>query len=426
MAGIQQVDAFSLLGPKEVWQIPSIGFAPNEIGGSRNVGDEYRINTPVVTYAFHPSFVDYFGTNGIKAVDQAIALLNKLPRVSRASADLSEFLTDDAARSHERAGALNLIDLKSTALSILIEHMGLSGEQHVFDLRQRTPLPGTCIFAYTTIVRNFDPVTFSVSRYVNGTTYTYEIFDTCPDAPGGEAVELVVDPTDFAFNAVASFFQSGVIGSYFLNLTRDDVGGLRYLYRKNNLNEESLPTNAFPVLSGSPWQPIDPFGTNTFATNTLAVRGGIEKVTYRKVNFTVPFGTEFKPRVQSYKLPLGSGGSQSVRRLVDVPDILFMAEDLADPNPSANPFFNPVLTRRSNIYVDNPSPDDGPGVIIPQTTITFNKLGPFFRNITPSFLYEESFNGFVWGSFDGTTNDPIVYPEGTNVRDIEDLVLQGN
>lgn len=428
VVGIEQSEAFSLLGPKEVWQLPSIGFEAPEIGGSRNVGDEYRINSPVITYAFHPSFVDYFGTNGIKAVDQAIAILNKLPRVSRASTNLSEFLTDDAIRSHEYAGALNLLDLKSVALSVLVEHMGLAGEEHVFDLRQRTPLPGTCVFAYTTIVRNFDPVTYGVSRYVNGTTYSYEIFDTCPDAPGGEAVEFPVDPTDFTFTAVASYEESPVIGTYILNLTRDDFGGLRYLYRRNNYNEESLPTNAFPTIGG-PWQPIDPIGTNALSTNTLAVRGGIEKVNYRKVKFEVPFSTDFRSRVLTYKLPrMTSSGvrTESVRRLVEFPDILFTAEDLADPVPSANPFGNPALSRQGNIFLENPSPDDGPGVIIPQTVITFNKLGPFFRNITPNFLYEDSFSGFAWGSFDGTTNNPIVYPEGTLVQDIEDLVLQGN
>lgn len=429
VAGIPQVEAFSLLGPKEVWQLPSIGFEDNEIGGSRNIGDEYRINTPVITYAFHPSFVDYFGTNGMKAVDQAIAILNKLPRVSKASADLSEFLTDDAIRSHEYAGALNLLDLKSVALSVLLEHMGLSGEEHVFDLRIRSPLPGACNFNYLTIVRNFDPVTFGASRYVNGTTYSYEIFDSCPDPPGGEAVEFPVDPTDFTYTAVASFEESPVIGSYILNLTRDDFGGLRYLYRRNNYNEEALPTNAFPIVGGGPWQPVGPIVTNALSTNTLAVRGGIEKVTYKKVKFDVPFGTDFRSRVLSYKLPrMTSSGvsSESVRRLVEFPDILFTAEDLTDPVPSASPFSNTPLTRQGNIFLENPSPDDGPGVIIPQTVITFNKLGPFFENITPNFLYEESFQGFVWGSFDGTTNDPIVYPQGTLVEDIEDLVLQGN
>jgi hypothetical protein len=30
---------------------------------------------------------------------------------------------------------------------------------------------------------------------------------------------------------------------------------------------------------------------------------------------------------------------------------------------------------------------------------------------------------FIWGSFDGTTNDPIVYPNGTTIQNIENQLL---
>src|SRR5690606_11434370 len=106
--------------------------------------------------------------------------------------------------------------------------------------------------------------------------------ETCPDPPGANAVEVLVDPTDVAFSAVASG-NSGP-GVFYLNLTRDDFGGLRYLYSRNNFNEEPLPTNAFPVIGGSgPWTPVGPTPTNALSTNTFAVRGGIEKVTFRRV-----------------------------------------------------------------------------------------------------------------------------------------------
>jgi hypothetical protein len=32
---------------------------------------------------------------------------------------------------------------------------------------------------------------------------------------------------------------------------------------------------------------------------------------------------------------------------------------------------------------------------------------------------------YGWGSFDGTTNAPVIYPVGVDVRDIERFVLQG-
>ena len=42
------------------------------------------------------------------------------------------------------------------------------------------------------------------------------------------------------------------------------------------------------------------------------------------------------------------------------------------------------------------------------------------------FLTEETAfkKGFLWGSFDGSTNDPIVYPQGTSIRQLEAQVLK--
>ena len=44
--------------------------------------------------------------------------------------------------------------------------------------------PGTCNFNYVTVVRNFDPVTWEPTHFVNGTFYTYDIVDLCPDVAG--------------------------------------------------------------------------------------------------------------------------------------------------------------------------------------------------------------------------------------------------
>lgn len=68
-----RASAFSLLGPHEDWMQTMNGFRqPNDIGGPMNLGQEYRWNVPVVVYAFDQSFRDYFGTNGVNAVEEAI------------------------------------------------------------------------------------------------------------------------------------------------------------------------------------------------------------------------------------------------------------------------------------------------------------------------------------------------------------------
>ena len=436
--GLQRASAFSLLGFQDNWQTAELGFGFGELGGSKDIGEEFRINTPTLTYGFDPTFLDYFGAEGVKAINQAFAIMNKLPRVSKMSPDLSEFLLQDAQLPNETARALNLVDLKSTTLGYLLEHMGLAGEEHVFDLQKRLALPAPpCAFDYQTIIRNFDPLTRDYSKYVNGVLYTYEIVDFCPAAIAF-AVEKTVDPTDIGFSAVASF-KGGLnsaglrFGSYYINITRDDAGGLRYLYRKNNYNNEVLATGAIPSLLSGPWQPVDFFQTNNFGSNTVALRGGIEKVTFRKTRFDSLLGTTFTPFIQSYNVPSVSNSkvtSQSVRRLLLQPDILFAAGNL-NTAPGAIPL-SPFESARSISFLTNGLPSYGivtsvgPGTINPQTLITFHKAGPQFYNTAPFFLDEvTAFSGFEfrWGSFDGSTNDPIVYPQGTSIRDLENQVL---
>ena len=81
-------EAFSLLGPvapaagNEAWQTPAFGYNAlnTDIGAPKNITEEYRWNTPVITYAFDNSFTTYFGNEGVAAVDAAFAVLNSLLR----------------------------------------------------------------------------------------------------------------------------------------------------------------------------------------------------------------------------------------------------------------------------------------------------------------------------------------------------------
>ena len=75
--------AFSLLGPYADWMDVQKGYQlPGDIGGPMNIGEGYRWNLPVVTYGFDRSFLDYFGSNGVAAVEGAIGILNALPPAS--------------------------------------------------------------------------------------------------------------------------------------------------------------------------------------------------------------------------------------------------------------------------------------------------------------------------------------------------------
>jgi hypothetical protein len=413
--------AFDRVGP------PAIDYGgTTDLGGSKNLGDEYRLNTPIITYAIDSSFYDYFGSNGVKAVDAAMTILNRLPPVSRTSADLSEFLTEGNQRINQRAQALQLIDLKSTVLHIMVERMGLFGETHVFDLHDRITTPVTCEFDYATAIRNFDPVTWEPSRIVNGTLYTYNIVELCPAFQEADAIERIANTTAFQFTAVAT--QQGLVyGGFYLNLTRDDVGGLKYLYRANNYNNEALPADAIVAPVSSPWTPVNTLFTNLIATNTGALRGGIEKVSFVKTSFDSVFGTGFTPRTIRYSVPVVTNFhviQQSVTRRILQPDIVFKAGDLTGG------LFNATYQRSAPVVITNSAltgingSGAGPGAFGPQATIIFNKVGPLLLNATDFFLDETtSTPSFQWGSFDGSTNAPIVYPSGTSIMAIESQVL---
>ncbi len=265
----QPLRAFSLLGPLptnpggggEAWQTLGLGYNAlgNDIGAPKNLGEEYRWNVPVLTYAFDSSFINYFGNEGIAAVDAAFAIMNSLPDLSTLSTNFSEFpLVDpttgssttfrDARRINLRAEADNLLDLKSMMLGVIVEELGLaSPERWTWALRARNPSANNTITNYLNIQRNFDPVTLKPSKYVNGTRYTFQDL-VFPVLNYEDAVEsTVTDPEQIvsSFSSVANILGGDRFslfpGIFYTYLTRDDIGGLRYLYNANNLNWEPFP-----------------------------------------------------------------------------------------------------------------------------------------------------------------------------------------
>jgi len=440
-----QAAAFSLLGPLDpTFQTADIGYNPlnTDIGGPMNLGEGYRWNIRTIYYGFDPSFMHYFGAAGSNAVVQALRTYNALPPMSKVKNRLSRYSTD-TRRVNYRALTLQIFDLKSYTLALMMEEMGLAApERYVWTLRDKRPDGNETL--YTVIRRNFDPVTQAPSSYVNDRLYTYAIQDPIPINGGAssyaDAIELPVDPMDSftsVANAADSIYGSQLLpGVFFTGLTRDDVGGLRYLYERKFANSyvENLVTNAVvsPIGNGGPWQPVV-IGTNGLTdTNNFiitALRPGIDKFVFKIAPNTV-FGNfiAFTNRNSDvFYNQNGRRSQQAYLRTMVQPDIIFAAGDLGLSDGG-----NPITTRRSGNFVNNAAlntsvgsgPAAGPGTITPTVVITFNKLGPFVQSETPSFLDQESaFVGWVWGSFDGTTNDPVVYPVGSTIQDLQQIIF---
>jgi hypothetical protein len=434
--------AFSLLGPPDGFQEERIGYMlelpiGSDIGAPQNLGEEYRLNIRTITYGFDPTFKNYFGQRGMDEVRKAIAILNNLPPMSKLSTDLREFPTD-TRRVNYTASSLGLFDLKSYALAALVEQMGLaSPERFTWCLFARIePAP----FAYNVIKRNFDPVTLGNSSYVNDTLYTYFIPGTDPIAalPRAliDAFELPVDPQAFQFTSVASVMGTWALqpggtllyGDFLNGLTRDDIGGLRYLYAGKgpyvNYNVEGLISDALTntIGAGGVWTPYSP--SNTVVN--VALRPGVDKITFKEGKYDSVFGP-FVVVTNSYKdsYVLGSKkAGQTFQRILVQPDIIFGASDLGGA----------VLSRTTTNSVNNAAlngdvVNNGPGVFGTPIFIVFNKTGPFYINSQTAFLDEQTagFN-FLWASFDGTTNAPFIYSEQgpLSVQDLEQQVLGGN
>jgi hypothetical protein len=273
-SGLQGASAFSLLGPvangPDAWQVPAIGFNPLPIDslptGPKNLGEEYRRNTTTMYYACDANFLDYFGSNGLAAVDQAFVILNNVftnnptgmtNGLDGYSSDLSEIPLNTLSENFQ-AGAVGLLDLKSITLQVMVEQLGLADSvRYVWVLHNRFQPNGTTCpdqTTYQVTMRNFDfmadplfnPFFGQYSPYINGSLYTYFIseFCTAPVLPPADADEILIDPL-VNNPPVSSLSEDGLgIGFFYDGLTRDDVAGLRYLLSSNNINTEAVASGS--------------------------------------------------------------------------------------------------------------------------------------------------------------------------------------
>lgn len=248
--------AFSLAGPVgnggDSWQVQNIGYGPpSDLVAPKNLGEGYRRNIPVMYYTYDANFYDYFGAEGAASVDAAFAILNSLTNVDQYSSQLSEFPLS-ARQFNYQAQALQLYDLKSSTLSLMLEQLGLAGSvQYIWTLHWRIlPPGGQCPQdeQYWVVQRNFDyfstPLNqLQYSPYINNTLYNYFIIEVCQNSPVlAQTIPFSDDPLASTRLPVAS--MSAGFGGYFTGLSRDDMAGLRYLLRTNNINWESAPSGS--------------------------------------------------------------------------------------------------------------------------------------------------------------------------------------
>ena len=433
--------AFSLAGDKAgtPWMTDAYGYddRPDDMAGvgPMQLNAFYRWNITNLTYAFDQSFLAYFGARGAQAVDQAFAVLNNLPPASQIKLD--EYATGTKLVNLQ-AVQTGLLDVKSYALSMVFKYLGLANpERYVWNLYNVTGQ------RYYVVPRNYDPYTLAASPYVNGVLYTYRILPTA--IPGFDAVEVPITlDNNLAFSSVAGGLLTA--GQFFTGLTRDDVGGIKYILSTNTLGIEGLFPGAttagvgFGQLGGWIGWGGNNAGSNTYTLNSnqlffisqgqfaaitngsnfivQGIRGGMEHMSFTKVHFIdEPHGTLFAPQTNVWQdnlIVTNRLVTQYAQRVITQPDILFVADDLGvDANG------DPILVQQSAIAFQNndaangSTVEGGPGIITGalQIRISFNRQLPMLVNRDPYFLDEQSSVGTLrWASFDNTPTPPVIYP----------------
>lgn len=265
---VSSARAFVIGGPinngGDNWQSPVIGYGlPGDLLAPKNIGEEYRRVTPVMYYAYDANFFGFFGLAGATNIDIAFSTMNTLTNVSNYSFDLSEFPLESQQYNYT-AQSLGLIDLKSVTFALLAEQMGLGEpERYIWTLHDRYQPPLTTCpnsTTYLVVQRNFDTVNSLINQvqyspYVNGTLFTYQIFENCTGPnPLAGTVPINADPFASVYTPVADFSLD--TGGYYTTFTRDDVAGLRYMLSSNNVNYEATAPSGGLLLTTNAQSPL--------------------------------------------------------------------------------------------------------------------------------------------------------------------------
>ena len=161
-------------------------------------------------------------------------------------------------------------------------------------------------------------------------------------------------------------------------------------------------------------------------TNAPGLYQGIGNIRFVQTSYDSLIGQYYQPITNTYSMHLISNSkliNQTFQRVVTAPDFLMSAADLASGGGSY-PIGVSYASRNINLNPANALPNlDGPGTIDPATTFTFDKSGNIYLNVNLGNELTNDLSAMTWGSFDGSTNDPVIYPNGTSIANLANQIL---
>lgn len=174
-------------------------------------------------------------------------------------------------------------------------------------------------------------------------------------------------------------------------------------------------------------------------TNSASLRRGLGRVMFIRQDFDSLLGQFFQPVTNYYAVQVITNSqprTEYYARVVTQPDFLLQAADLPLPQNNDIPPGSTATTPQFDTAAIKTALA-GPGTIDdPGMTLVFNKtlndlyLSPSRNELsvdTNVFLNPLSETNFVktaaWGSYDGSTNFPVVYPSGTSTASLMGQIL---
>lgn len=296
---------------------------------------------------------------------------------------------------------------------------------------------------------NITPSVLTIFHYTFGNVVTNEFatrglvgtltfaLTNSPFSPAGTP-PTIVTKTSFSF-------VNGVFGSFFILPTNFCASQVLTNILTQVIATTNLPTllttgGTNGVAGGTNTAVFLP-GSITFFTNqnlvvlpvscpadTVATRRGVEKLTFLRRDFDSLINQFWDPATNDYTLYSLTNGTvvpEHIRRIVTQPDFLFTVSDFG--GRGLDLYSRNVTFNQSNVPTNNA----GPGTIEAPSVITINDTGPDYLN---AFLFAgANFLGepteatqipiLIFGSFDGSTNEPVVYPDSLSISDLENLLL---
>jgi hypothetical protein len=286
-----------------------------------------------------------------------------------------------------------------------------------------------------------------------------------PFSPAGTAATVTTNST---FTGLVTPVK-GVFGDFFILPT--NVCGAQIL--SNLLTTVTATTNLPTQIAAGATNVTFTPGSITFATNHVVVylpitcpvdsvadRGGVDRVIFVRRDFDGLSSQVWDPITNDYTMLEVIDETNSVvglrhfQRRVPRPDFLFAAADLVTENgwtysnvvdgvttilpPTSITGFGlaDLFTQIGYNQAGHSGLRAGPGTIVDPnflpTIFLFNRQSPLYLNasatagstnnfLTPNELTQSIVAG--WGSFDGTTNTPVVYPNGTSLTEFETTLL---